>query len=637
MMGELSPQGNLFGGDRMHLDHVGRESFYGWLALEGPRVFPDSAFSAFYVLDNGRRSVPPSRMIRLVLLQGYEKVSDAEAIERARFDLRWKVALGIEDHEGVCAKFTLQTFRSKLLLKEKGRELLKSSVKICREAGLLSRGKLCVGIDTSPIFGRGAVKDTYNLVADGMAKLLRTLSAFETPLLEQLDVEGFARGHDLGRYVEGASIKGQAELDWDDEDQRVVFLTGLVADVHRALVLAGRLLDQSGPETDGMRSASSKQVREAMALLEQLVAQDVEVSDEGQARLKQGVAKDRVVSAHDPEMRHGRKSKRARFDGHKGEIVVDLDSGTILDASCKAGNANDAHDSLACVDRAEHALQQAFADEAAQASGTGQPGHDVEDVGVNRTVGDCAYGSAQNRREFADAGRELIAKQPRLQSPNGFTKDDFPVDEQTGARTCPAGHTVMPKFYRRTWNGQHVTVRHYRWAAEVCAACPHNAQCIRPLKQKVLQPERRGRSIEEHPEEALLAQARAHQRTSAFKQTYRRRQTVEHRLARMMQLGARQARYIGRAKTELQWLVLATVANLTLAIAHNAKSGDAEQDAFDKARATGPHATQNPPQPDSQTPPAPHLRVTALLRRMIQNCMPTPARLRQPRFATGTS
>ena len=39
---------------------------------------------------------------------------------------------------------------------------------------------------------------------------------------------------------------------------------------------------------------------------------------------------------------------------------------------------------------------------------------------------------------------------------------------------------------------------------------------------------------------------------------------VEHRLARLVQLGVRQARYIGRTKTLFQLLMAATVANLTL-------------------------------------------------------------------------
>ena len=39
---------------------------------------------------------------------------------------------------------------------------------------------------------------------------------------------------------------------------------------------------------------------------------------------------------------------------------------------------------------------------------------------------------------------------------------------------------------------------------------------------------------------------------------------VEHRLARLVQLGMRQARYFGQAKTLFQLLIAATVANLTL-------------------------------------------------------------------------
>ena len=45
------------------------------------------------------------------------------------------------------------------------------------------------------------------------------------------------------------------------------------------------------------------------------------------------------------------------------------------------------------------------------------------------------------------------------------------------------------------------------------------------------------------------------------------RQTVEHRLARLVQLGIRQARYVGRAKTLFQLAMTAAVANLTLVAA----------------------------------------------------------------------
>jgi hypothetical protein len=49
---------------------------------------------------------------------------------------------------------------------------------------------------------------------------------------------------------------------------------------------------------------------------------------------------------------------------------------------------------------------------------------------------------------------------------------------------------------------------------------------------------------------------------------------VEHRLARLVQLGIRQARYFGRAKTKFQLYLAATVANLTLVASKAGSTGD---------------------------------------------------------------
>ena len=556
MMGEVSAQGNLFAGDHLHLEFVGEDSFYGWLALEGPSVFPDAAFSRLYVLDNGRPSVPPSQMMRLVLLQWHDKVSDEEAIARSQYDLRWKTGLGLEDHQRLCGKATLQTFRARLLLNEAGAALLAYSVRVCQQAGALSSPKIRAAIDTSPILGRGAVKDTYNLVADGMAKFLRILAAFESPLLGPgVEVEEFARRHDLSRYVTGTSLKGGAELDWDDEAARRAFLSELVTDVRRALALGRGLLAQAAAGEWMMRAANEAQVGEAMALLEQLVVQDIEVNEAGDASLRQGTAKDRVVSAHDPEMRHGRKSKRSRFEGHKGELVVDAETGVILGVAIKAGNAHDAAGSLEAIEQAEQTLKAAW---------KGASGQDEAEI--METLGDCAYGSGQNRREFAQAGRALTAKQPALHNGGRYTKEDFVRDEATGARTCPFGHCVLPRMRTRAWRGERVPVAHYEWPADVCAGCPLRQHCLKACASEDAPPPTRGRTLTEHPEEELLAQARAQQRTHEFREVYLLRQTAEHRLARVMQLGARQARYVGRAKTKLQWQIAAAVANLTLAL-----------------------------------------------------------------------
>ena len=54
------------------------------------------------------------------------------------------------------------------------------------------------------------------------------------------------------------------------------------------------------------------------------------------------------------------------------------------------------------------------------------------------------------------------------------------------------------------------------------------------------------------------------QQSAAYDEYRARRVVVEHRLARLVQLGIRQSRYFGRVKTKFQLYLAATVANLTL-------------------------------------------------------------------------
>ena len=99
MLGERSGQRGLWEADQLYLDMVGRGKFYGALASLRGTLFYDADFAALYCLDNGRSSVPPSLLATALLLQTYDKASDVEAKGRADFDLRWKVALGVEMEE----------------------------------------------------------------------------------------------------------------------------------------------------------------------------------------------------------------------------------------------------------------------------------------------------------------------------------------------------------------------------------------------------------------------------------------------------------------------------------------------------------------------------------------------------------
>ena len=531
MLGKRGPQRGLFEADMTYGAFVGRDSFYGWLASQRGELFRDEEFAGLYVLDNGRPSVPPSLLATALVLQTYDGVSDDEAKQRADYDLRWKVALGVELDARPFAKSTLQEFRAQLIVHQEQAAIFQTSLELAKRRGKFrtksgEQRKLKVALDTSNILGRGAVKDTYNLLGDGIVKLARVLAKLAGQALG-----AWAEEQGNGRYVGQTSLKGTAEIDWGDASERRRFLAEIVGD-------ADRLLEQARVARAGLEEGSAAEATlvEAAGLLSRVLVQDVERREDGPA-IKQGVAKDRLLSVHDPEMRHGRKSASKRFDGHKAAVAVDTDEPLITAVTVLAGNAPDAEGALELVAQTE--------------ANTG--------CAVEETMGDCAYGSGETRQAFADAGRTLVAKVPHPSNQGCFPKTAFVLDLDATSATCPAGQTTQDFKPSPTGGGQ------FHFAAAVCAACPLRAQCVRGVG---------GRTVTVHPQERLLQEARAFQASPAFAEYRRRRQAVEHRIARLVQLGIRQARDVGTPKVRFQLLMAAAVANLTyLAAAASQPSG----------------------------------------------------------------
>lgn len=139
---------------------------------------------------------------------------------------------------------------------------------------------------------------------------------------------------------------------------------------------------------------------------------------------KDGVAADRIVSVHDPEMRHGRKSAAKRFDGHKAAVAVDPESQLIAAAVVLPGNAQDRAAARELVEQTEANAE----------------------VTVTEAIGDCTFGDGATRQEFADAGRRLVVKVPPR--PNGpyFAKEDFQIDPVAQSAN------VRPGTNRRRWS-----------------------------------------------------------------------------------------------------------------------------------------------------------------------------------------
>jgi DDE family transposase/transposase-like protein DUF772 len=523
MLGKRSAQWGLFEADTLYGEFVSKRTFYGYLASQRRELFRDEDFAALYCRDNGRPSVPPSLLATALVLQAYDGVSDDETTRRAAFDLQWKVALGVALDVRPFAKSTLQEFRAQLIVHDQTRAIFRRSLEVAQRRGVWKKGhapherqQMKLALDTTHILGRGAVKDSYNLLADGIVQVLRVLAKLGP--FELLDV-----AEELGcvRYVQGSSLKGQADVDWTNPQARQRFLAEIVGDADRLLELVRGT--RAGLVED---SAQDKELVAAAEVLARVLGQDIQRRENG-PRLKQGVAPDRLVSVHDPEMRHGRKSSSHRFNGHKAQVAVDTDSQLITAVDILAGNAPDA----------DHALEVVEASEAAT-------GCEVVEV-----IGDCAYGAGSTRAEFVASGRTLVAKVPEIHNQEFFAKTAFQINLEAGTCTCPNQHTTRDLRPAKGGGGTFV------FATATCAACPLRAECTRGQG---------GRTVQVHPQEALLQQARELQASPAFDEARRRRQVVEHRIARLVQLGMRQARYVGRTKTLFQVCLAAAVANLTL-------------------------------------------------------------------------
>lgn len=494
MQGRRNPQHSLW--EAQAWPHaVPQDSFYGRMNAIGDQLFRDDDLADMYCPDNGRPSWPPSLMSGITLLQFFVDVSDEEAVDRLRFDLRWKVALNLPLDFTPPEASTLCVFRARLLEHGQERYAFNRLVQVGRTAGFIP-DKVTLLSDTTPQRGAGAVQDTYTLIRKGIRKVLK--AAGYTAAQKR---RGLAAN--LAAYL--ASDR-KAAIDWTDAKARAAQLKVLVQDAEAVLELARQ--EPADPE-----------VRTAAWLLTKVLGDDVEIDEGGDPQISDGVARDRLVSMTDPEMRHGRKSAAQRFDGRKIQAAADQASELLLAVEPMAANAGDGQ---GLGDMVESVQRE-------------------QGVQVERVIGDGAYGSGDNRAACAKEGIDLVSPLAQPSDPE-VAKSAFGIDVEAQSATCPQGHKAVS--CQTVKDGQGRPVLLFTFERSVCEACPLFGRCVRSKTE--------GRSVRTHYHEALLQEARQRQETDEFKQVYRLRAAIERLIACLVQHGLRRARYIGEAKVRLQ-------------------------------------------------------------------------------------
>ena len=282
-------------------------SMFAFLAAHRGELFADEDFADLFPSGRGRPSVPASVMASVLVLQVLHDYSDAEAAEAARCDLRWKAACGFPLDHGGFDPSTLVYWRRRIAQSGRPHRVPGAVAKVI-DGDWDFEGRRRRAVDSTILADAVATQDTITQLAAAIRRVRRVVPGAAEKITE------VCTGHD---YTQ----PGKPRIDWDDPAARDALVSALVTDAN-ALVAA--LKDQELDE----------QAASAVGLLALVAGQDVEPAEgsdgtDGRWRIARRVAGDRVISVHDPQARHTRKSPEDRRDGYRAHVAADPETGII--------------------------------------------------------------------------------------------------------------------------------------------------------------------------------------------------------------------------------------------------------------------------------------------------------------------
>jgi transposase len=137
----------------------------------------------------------------------------------------------------------------------------------------------------------------------------------------------------------------------------------------------------------------------------------------------------------------------------------------------------------------------------------------------------------------------------------GFDITHFQIDWAEKKATCP--HGKHNSSWRPAVDGRGNAVLNVVFAKADCSQCPSLSQCT------MAKSKRRTLTLRPYALHDTLQQARQREKTPEFKAAYKKRAGIEGTISQGVRaFGLRRARYMGKAKTQLQHLATATAINL---------------------------------------------------------------------------
>ncbi len=263
--------------------------------------------------------------------------------------------------------------------------MFERSLELVSELGLLS-GPAEQILDSTPTLGAAAVQDTAVLVRAAVRKLLDAVNAVDEQAAQELRA---------GLRFDYRRPRVKPEGDWQDREARARLLVEVAVDAAGALQAV-----ESDPELMAV-----DHVAQAARLLREIIGQEFDVGEDQVPRLRRGRRVRQIVSAHDPEMRHGPKIPARQFTGYKLHAAADTEAPTVTAVVLSAGHEHDGHQAPALIDQ--------------------QP----EGMRPERVIGDTAYGNVE-ARELLEQHQVAVLAPGSQQLTEGRHDPQGPVQDQ---------------------------------------------------------------------------------------------------------------------------------------------------------------------------------------------------------------
>jgi Transposase DDE domain len=395
------------------------------------------------------------------------------------------------------------------------RLIFERSLELAAELGLIEGAAEQI-VDSTPMLGAAAVQDTATLVRSGVRRLLDAVEASD---------EGAAYELASGLRFDYSRPREKPAGDWRDKAVREALLAEVARDAERAL----RAVEEDA------ELAADAAIAEAARLLREIVGQEFEVEDDEVPRPRRGRRTRRIVSAHDPEMRHGRQTAARPFSGYKIHAAAAAEAPILTSITLSPANEHDGHQAGVLV---------------AQQPERRRP---------KRVIGDTAYGNVEAREQLEERSISVLAPVHSTSPKDGtIPKEAFAIELETDTVTCPEGKTApiykprpnRKRPIRRSAIGERVA----KFSRSDCEPCPLRQRCS-PSGQRDIRIRRR--------EDLRQAALRALSDPAERDHLKRTRPRIERLLGLIVhRYRGRKSRYLGPRKSAFQAVWTAVLVNL---------------------------------------------------------------------------